>query len=172
MAALGSHANPPTTHAATVANNREGKMEAQKVEQVERRERAFAAFQERNAALYAACDAVAADDAATALDEARAEARLALAALAELPWEQSYTGNPGCMCGCRGNHSTNRGAVTAQRNRIAALLRQVVEHEGDTGHEICMNLKRDIYNSVWITVDASAGKWGAVRRYAIYLAAD
>ena len=36
--------------------------------------------------------------------------------------KQVYSGRPGCACGCRGNYSENRGAITVSLKKYAAAL--------------------------------------------------
>ena len=95
----------------------------------------------------------------TAVEVAEAAAQVASAevarvALVAVPWAQSYTGKQGCMCGCRGNYSQHKPAITAQRNRIARLIE---DGEYDSV---------DVYfygNDVSVCADNNG------RRYALYL---
>jgi hypothetical protein len=98
----------------------------------------------------------------TAVEVAEAAAQVASAAVAAValvavPWAQSYTGKQGCMCGCIGNYSQHKPAITAQRNRIARLI---ADGEYDSV---------DVY---FHGTDVSVACDNNGRRYALYLKAD
>ena len=98
----------------------------------------------------------------TAVEVAEAAAHVASAAVARValfsvPWAQSYTGKQGCMCGCIGNYSQHKPAITAQRNRIERLI---VDGECDSV---------DVY---FHGTDVSVACDNNGRRYALYLKAD
>lgn len=82
------------------------------------------------------------------------------AALAELDQQatETYTGKPGCACGCRGNYSRNPRAMKATVNKMRRIIEAATAHEP---HGLMVS------QGHWVGVDNAEGR-EATRTYTVY----